>query len=316
MKKYCRNLLSALLPAFFCIAIPAFAAESHKIAIIKSKDLAQFNSAIAGFKKGLLAGKVPNTIMEYDISTGNRQAADNIKKFTPDLIVPVGSTATKFAQDNFKNTPIVFAMVLYPVLSGVVPSAAPNRPNITGASMDIPILNQFETIREVIPRAARVGVLYDPTETGAIIEEATKIAQSLRLNLVAIPVRSSNDVPGALQGIERKVDVLWAVADGTVFTPRMSEHILTYTIQHNLAFMGLSPAFVEAGASFALTQDFEDIGKQTAEIAARILAGADPDQMEITYPRRISLLLNLRTAEEIGMKIPDTVIRKAAKVIR
>ena len=298
------------------MSVPLAAAELHKIAIVKSKDLPQFNSAIAGFKKGLQAGKVPNTIMEYDISTGNKQTAENIKKFAPDLIVPVGSTATKFAQEYFKSTPIVFAMVLYPVLSGVVPAAAPNRPNITGASMDIPIMDQFKTIREVIPRATKIGVLYDPNETGTIIDEATKVAQSMGMNLVAISVRSSSDVPAALQGMERKVDVLWAVADGTVFTPRMSEHILTYTIQHNIPFMGLSPAFVEAGASFALSQDFEDIGKQTAEIATRILAGADPQQMEITYPRRISLLLNLRTADEIGVRIPDTVIRKAAKVIR
>lgn len=311
-----RRFLYVLFSAFLCLTIPLLAAEPHKIAIVKSKDLPQFNSAIKGFKKGLQDGKVLNTIMEYDISTGNKQASENIKKFGPDLIVPVGSTATKFAQEYFKNTPIVFTMVLYPVLSGVVPAAAPNRPNITGASMDIPIMDQFKTIREVIPRATKIGVLYDPNETGSIIDEAIKVAQSMGLNLVAIPTRSSNDVPAALQGIERKVDVLWAVADGTVFTPRMSEHILTYTIQHNLAFMGLSPAFVEAGASFALSQDFEDIGKQTAEIAIRILAGASPQQLEITYPRRISLLLNLRTAEEIGVRIPETVIRKAAKVIR
>ncbi len=303
-------LLQILL---FCFSNQTIVFAQHKIVILKSKNLEQFNIAIESFKKGLKGEQTPAQIVEYDISEGNQKITERIKQFAPDLIVPVGSTATKFAQEKFQNIPIVFTMVLY---SSLASSMGLSAMNITGVSMDISILKQFESIKDVIPSCKKIGVLYNPNETGNIVEEAKQVAQTLGMELVAIKINSSKDVPNALENIERRVDVLWAIADITVFTSRIPELIITYSLQHNLPIMGFSSTFVEAGALFGLSQDFADIGKQSAEIAKLVLSGAKPREIRIAVPRKVSLILNLRIAKEIGIKVPDKIIEKASKVIR
>jgi putative ABC transport system substrate-binding protein len=182
--------------------------------------------------------------------------------------------------------------------------------------MDIPMEKQFHSIVEIVPNAHKVGVLFNPSETGKIIEQAKSICTQTGLSLIPFPVSSPGDVPAAMNGIEKKVDVLWSVADGTVFSGKMPEFILEYTLQHNLPFMGVSTSFVEAGALFSLTQDYSDIGQQTADLAIRVLAGAKPGDIPVISPRKVYLYLNLRAANEIGLKIPQAVVQSATKVIQ
>ena len=93
-------------------------------------------------------------------------------------------------------------------------------------------------------------------------------------------------------------------------------HYLLHTLRTGTPFMGLSPSFVKAGAILALSCDYSDIGKQAAEIAGRILNGENPGDIDVTVPRKFSLHINLRIANQIGMHIPDSVVRLADEVIK
>ena len=307
------RLLLACFLALLYASQPLFA-DGKKIFILKSGNLPPFQQAIEGFKQGLKNGQIPTEIEEHDLAEGPTQILAEAEKFYPVLIYAVGSSAAKFAQEKFPGVPVIFSMVLYPSMSNIG-NLSPNA-NTTGVAMDIPLDRQFEMIRKIVPGAKSIGVLYNPKETGPIIAQAADLCRQLSLELVARPVNTPRDVPGALDGIERKADVLWSVADSTVFNGKMPEYILQYTLQHDLPFVGLSTNFVDAGALFGLCQDFADMGMQAAEVAIRVFAGAKPGDIPVIYPRKILLWLNLRAADEIGVKINNDVLHSAARIVK
>jgi putative tryptophan/tyrosine transport system substrate-binding protein len=313
LKKILLTALIAWLMILPCSKVSAENAKQSILIISSSGTLDPFRLAIEGFKKGLQDAHIPAEIQETNLGEPADKIVSEANQLSPDLIVAVGSAAAHFSQEQLPGRATVFSMVLYPAFSDLNLTSPQG---MTGVAMDVPLEKQFQTLLQIVPGAHRVGVLFNPAETGKVIQQAKSVCGQTGLTLIAIPVNSTRDVPAALNGIENKVDVLWSVADGTVFSGKMPEFILEYTLQHNLPFMGISPSFVEAGALFSLAQDYFDIGQQTAEISIRVLAGAKPSDIAITSPRKISLYLNLRAANEIGLKIPQAMIQSATKVIR
>jgi putative ABC transport system substrate-binding protein len=117
-----------------------------------------------------------------------------------------------------------------------------------------------------------------------------------------------------MEEVEGKVDVLWSVADSTVFTPQGLRHILLSTLRNRIPFVGLSPAFVKAGALLALSCDYQDVGSQSGEMAIRILEGESPDTIPTAVPRQVSLSVNMNTARQIKVAIADEVRDAAANL--
>jgi putative ABC transport system substrate-binding protein len=103
------------------------------------------------------------------------------------------------------------------------------------------------------------------------------------------------------------VDVLWGIVDQTVYTSNTAKFIIRYTVEKHLPFVGLSPSYVKAGALCSLVFDSHDIGRQAAELAVRILSGTPAAVLRTTTPENIQLALNLRTADIIGVTIPQEV---------
>lgn len=307
----------------FCVAtviIPCFADEEIVIAIIKCHDIEPYNAALKGFNKYLRTRGIKALLLNYDMKWSEEEGRKITKEVIskkPDLVLTLGTRATQIALRDIKDLPIVFSAVLNPVDSGLAKSMKSSGNNLTGASMDIPVKTQFEWLKKVVPNVKKIGALYNPDETKAVIDEASKIAETMKLRLIAMPVYSERDVPKATQNLTRKIDALWAVADSTVFSsPQSAKFIILHTLRARIPFIGLSRAFVRAGALLALSCNYEDVGRQSGELAVRILAGEKPSRIPITVPRKISLSLNLRVAEQIGIKIPSYIVDKADEVFK
>ena len=187
--------------------------------------------------------------------------------------------------------------------------------NLTGASLDIPPHTQFEALRSIVPAARKLGVIYNPQETEAVVSQAKKAAKEIGLELIGAPVASGDKVPEALRSLEKSVDALWSVADGTAFSSGSMETFFLHTLRNKIPFMGLSPAFVKAGALMALSVDYQEVGAQCGGLATRVLGGEYPWTLPITTPQKLTLHINLKTAETIGLKIPTDRL-KGAVVIR
>ena len=311
-----RRLLRILLLCVvaFTELAPAFSNAPVTIAVVTSRDIAPYRAALKGFETRLRESRTPFRIVEFDVETAGHDPegfVDRIRAKRPGLILTLGSAATILMSNAVRDIPIVFSLVLPSMGRGSLEELQARNGNITGASMEIPVSTQFRKIIEVLPTAKRVGVLYDPAVTGPLIDLAGKTALLMDLDLVAMPVSSEKDVVQRMQEVGDQVDVLWSVADSTVFTPQGLKHILLSTLRSRIPFVGLSPAFVKAGALVALSCNYEDVGGQSGEIAARILAGESPDRIPIAVPREVSMSLNMNTARQIQIAISDEVKRGA-----
>jgi putative ABC transport system substrate-binding protein len=292
---------------WLCLCSP-IAIGREVIVVVKSLQADPYEDAFQGFKETIVHKGYQVDIRQDILREGEQAKADilaSIADQRPRLILTLGSPATALIQRQITDVPLVFCMVLNPVDSGFIRSMQSSGNNATGASLDIPVGVQFETLKAVVPALRRVGVFYNPQETGEIVKRASKVAADLGLELIAVPVTSAEKLQESFESVKKRIDALWSVADSTVFSSdRAIEFLLRRTVEYKIPFMGLSPAFVRAGALLALSVDYKDVGMQCGEQAAQVLDGHLPASVPITAPRRVTLYLNQNVARAIGVTIP------------
>ncbi|MGH2628542.1 MAG: ABC transporter substrate-binding protein, partial [Anaerolineales bacterium] len=182
----------------------------------------------------------------------------------------------------------------------------------TGVSMDVSFAEQFDALKRVLPRAKRVGVVHQSSNSG-LVQRARDAARARGLELIGVSVDSSDQIPNALEGLTGKVDALWSFADSLVYSPNLAQFIILHTLRHRLPFMGVSLGYVKAGALFCVYADYQDVGRQSAEMTAEILKGKPPLSIPMQSPRLSKMALNLSAAEAIGQDIPLQVRKTAAE---
>jgi len=303
----CAVVLIELVPA-------AFSNSPYRIAIVLSRDAAPYRQALEGFEEALDSSGREHKLHEFTVQGtpgGVALLIERVRQLEPDLILTIGSSATYAIAERVSDVPVVFSLVL--PSSGVdsLQDLKEAHGNLTGASMEIPLETQFQRMKTVLPDVRKVGVLYNPQVTGPMMENASQLAESLGLELILMPVGSEKEVVERLDSLALQADALWSVADSTVFSPNGLRQILLATLRNRIPFVGLSPAFVKAGALLAFSVDYEDVGRQSGEQALRILSGETPAAVPITVPRSVALSLNMNTAKQIKVQINDTVRAKA-----
>jgi len=289
------------------------------IVVIKSSDIEPYKIALNSFKDALAKQAIKAKFLEYDLEgNGSGVKKDQIVREINtnyfDIVLTVGSGATSFAKENFKDKAIVFCMVLNPAASGFINNFQGNSGlSITGAAMDIPIAKQFETIRSTIRGLKRIVAFYNPQETEEVIRRAQKAADSLGISFKAIPISGEKDIIASLSNLNRE-DALWALADSKVYTPQNTQFIILETLRNGIPFIGLSPSFVKAGALLSFSSNYEENGEQAADLVIKILKGEKPADLPVSTPRRIDLSINANTAEHIKVEVPREILRQAVNI--
>ncbi len=293
----------------------ASAREPVNILVLESRHMKAYQVALRGFRTAIIERGYDPTItmltLNADVSTPD-ELQSTCSQHKADLILALGTDAAKLVKEANLAIPSVFAMVSEPGASGLLNSGESAGTPMTGSCLDVPVSEQFASLLEVVPGIRRIGVIYDPNESQLMVDEGRVAANRMDLGFVAYPVHSETEVPKALSAIRPRIDALWLVSDRTVLTTQSLQYIFLFAFQNNLPLMGLSEHFVRMGALLAVGPDYEDVGRQSGELAAKILKGRDPDELPVVSPRKLMLSLNLRTAKIIGLDIPDRVVRKAA----
>jgi len=302
--------------------VPCTVSFAANIAVVKSRDISAYNTALEGFEAALITA-LPGEDVDVWVAADlmgkkilSSRVVSSIKEGSPDLIVTLGSAATEVVREEFTDIPVVFSMVLDPVGNGYVNSMVSSGNNLSGSCLDISVKSQLEELAKVLPGVTTIGVIYSSDKNRKVAKKASKVASSMGLELVSEWVASEGEIPSALDGLSLEVDALWSITDSTVFTPHSTQYILLNTLRNNLPFMALSPTYVKAGALMALSIDYEDVGRQAGEIAARIINGEQPSSIPIATPRKTHLSLNLRVADQINVDIPSGIITSAKDVFR
>jgi putative ABC transport system substrate-binding protein len=303
-----RTIISTAAAALLLVSsLGSGAGAAEKIAVLVSTKDAPFEEALKGFQGFLdkAAVQAEYEVHKLDGSAAKAgQAVQAVKKSGARLVLTLGSLATDSAVKEIPDIPIVACMV-------VRADGLKKSPNVTGVGLEFSLEVQTSWLQVLLPTAKNVGVLYNPDENKTRIEAAGRIMQNMGLKLVAQEVRSSQDVSGALEGLVKKVDVLWGIADTVAMTPQTAKTVLPFSVKNNIPLIGPSPTWVKAGALYALEWDYADIGAQAGGMAVSILKGSPPSAIPAASARKVHYALNLKTAQEMKITFSDQLIRGA-----
>lgn len=290
------------------VAGPAAGASGPHILVLISHEATPYRDALKGFERALQASGVEADIETVALHGDASKVAPALlaaKRNGTALVFSMGLVAT---QNTLAEKPEI------PVVAGMVFGAdiLRKRGNVTGVVLDMPLDLQLEWIRRLMPPDTVVGVLYNPPENQRRIDEASVSAHNLGLKLMPFPVDAPQSLPDVLESVANRVDVLWGIPDSVVVSPETAKTLLVHSFRNHVPFIGLSSAWVKAGALFALDWDYQDVGAQCAELGLRLLKGARADGIAPESPRRVVYSVNLKTARDMRVVLKESVINGAA----
>jgi ABC-type uncharacterized transport system substrate-binding protein len=267
--------------------------------------------------------KGQNVVIEYRYAEGMADRVPNLAaelvQRKIDVIVVSGTPATQAVKNATKTIPIVMVSVTDPVGTGLVASLAHPGGNVTGLSNLYENLGgkQLELLKEAFPKTSRVAVLWDPANaSNALWLGQLKVASSaLRVTLQPVEVHVPDDLDPAFAAIKREgAGAFCALANTLVGT--YGARIIDFAAKSRLPAMYPESRFTNAGGLMSYGANFADLYRRAATYVDKILKGAKPADLPVEQPTKFELVINLKTAKQIGVTIPQSVLYKADKVIK
>ncbi len=280
---------------------PSFS-DDNPLLVIRSQDIAAYNEAIDGFKEECKKADIPiGAVLDLK---GNVDAGDKVIKGvkpgypSPRLILSVGVLATILAKEHYPFTPIIFCMVVNHerfALSGN---------NVTGIASEASVEEQLLAYKDFFGDRRNIGVIFDPTgsEEG-IIRKAEQTANKMGFNLMKAEASFPNAVEAALKNIIDKIDTLWIIPNHIIVAQGSLDAIFKITAQRRLPTFSSSIAIVKAGALFAISPEYETIGRQASQIAQTLLSTPSTASLGVQRPEKLILTVNSKTAKKLGINV-------------
>jgi putative tryptophan/tyrosine transport system substrate-binding protein len=237
-----------------------------------------------------------------------------------DVIVAGGNTVVRPAKEVTKTIPIVVVHLEDPVREGFIASLARPGGNITGLSRMAADLEgkRLELLKETVPTIRRVAVLLNPANPTDVLlfGEADEAARNLTLQLQRIQVRSPGDLEGALAIITKEKSHALVHSSDRLFDGQQSKRIIAFAVKNRLPTMHHTSNGVDRGGLMSYAPNHLDLFRRAAVYVDKILKGTKPADLPVEQPTKFELVINLKTAKQIGLTIPPNVLARADKVIR
>ena len=232
------------------------------------------------------------------------------------MILAIATPTAQAAYNATKEIPVLITAVTDPIQAGLAKSLEKSETNVTGTSDATPIDKQFALIRELLPESKKVGIVYNTSELNSEVQvaQAKVIAQKYGLELVIKGVTSVNDLAQVLDSLLKEVDVLYTPTDNLIVSA--TPLVVKKAMENKIPLIGCIEDQVNQGALATETIDYYKLGYQTGEVAVRVLKGEKPSDISIKTLEKTDLMVNQKTAEALGIKIPDEVLKRAKKIIK
>lgn len=271
---------------------------------------------------GYIEGK--NIILERRYAEGRLdRMAPFVHEFVQqkvDAILGVNNVVIRAAKEATKTIPIVMISSVDPVAAGYVETFARPGGNITGVawlSRDISA-KRIELLKELLPKLSRIGILWDVDGPGPAVafKEYNKAAAAFKLEIRSLGVRGPTpDLTGAVQGAKNAhIDAVIVVGN-----PLMSQYMRTLfplITKYKMPSMTEEDRYVEGGGLISYGASLADLYRRAAEYTVEILKGAKPADLPVKLASKFDIFVNLKTAQQIGVVVPQRVLVQADKVIK
>jgi putative ABC transport system substrate-binding protein len=269
---------------------------------------------------GYIEGR--NIAIEYRSAEGDfdrlRQAARELASLPVNILVVYGSSATRAARQATSTIPIVMIGVGDPVRARFVTNLARPGGNVTGTTSLGPELigKRIEILKECVPGLARVAFLWNPDNDSnlAFLEELIIAVPALGLQLISVPMRTSEEYEGAFAAMMQRQPNAFVTQNDPLILQHIGQ-IIDFVAEHRLPAMYQAKENVEAGGLMAYGATLSDLFTRSAWYVHRILQGAKPADLPVEQPTKFELSINLKTAKALGIEVPPALLARADEVI-
>jgi putative tryptophan/tyrosine transport system substrate-binding protein len=305
------------------ISIPTGVARSSEVIIasVFSYDHPRYRNAHKGFMRSIASkGYVPGSA-EFIVQIPNPDPiswSNAIRKASAigaNVIVTYGSPATLAALQETKDIPIVFVDVYSPLEAGIAKSLATPGNNATGVSSKVPLPTLVKTAME-FKHFRQIGVLYCSREIGSLIQlkEMKRLAMQYGFSVVEANVANVALLDSALITLATQVDCVYITEASTV--GRQMDKIIHWATEKKIPVITQVPDGGEKGALISLEAHPEDMGQQAADVVVRVLSGKKAALLPILAPKKIDLVINMKTARALELHVPLQVLNMATRIIK
>jgi putative ABC transport system substrate-binding protein len=308
------------------IAVAQQPAKVPRIGFLSSLSPAAVSARMDTFRQGLrelgyVEGK--NIVIESRWAEGKierlPELAAELVRLKVDVIVTGGPSVNRFAKEATATIPIVLAFDNDPVGNGFAASLARPGGNITGLSTQYPEISgkQLELLKEIVPRLSRVAVLGNSIQPGnpQALRELELAAKAFEVKLQYLDVLTPKDIETAFRAASKgHADAVLVLASQLVTAhPKQFAELAA---KNRLPAIYWSPEFVEAGGLMAYSVSITDLFRRAAVYVDKILKGAKPADLPVEQPTQFELVVNLKTAQALGLILPPGILFQADEVIR
>jgi len=326
-----RGAASSILVAVLLLAVAVKAkaqqpAKVPRIGYVSATSPSANVGRIEAFRQGLrelgfVEGK--NIVIEWRYAEGKFDRLPalvaELVRLKVDVIVTSGPQATRVAKEATSTIPIVMSQDNDPVGNGFVTSLARPGGNITGLSILSPELSgkQLELLKEIVPKLARVAVVGDSNEPGnaQALKEVELAAETFKVQLQHVDVLNLEDIEHSFQSASKQRAGAVLVLNSPNFSSHRKE-VVNLAAKNRLPAMYFRSDFVEDGGLMSYATNFIDLSRRAATYVDKILKGTKPADLPVEQPKKFELIINLKTAKQIGLTIPPNVLVRADKVIK
>lgn len=314
--------LGALALAVAALA-PVAHAQTKSVAVTAIVEHPALDSIRDGVKAQLQASgyeEGKNLKWQYQSAQGNTGTAAQIaRKFVgdkPDAIVAIATPSAQAVVAATKSVPVVFSAVTDPVAAKLVKNWEPSKTNVTGVSDLLALDKQVDLIKQVVPNAKRVGMVYNPGEANSVVvvKELKELLAKQGMTLVEASAPRSVDVGSAARSLVGKVDVIYTNTDNNVVSAY--EALVKVGQEAKLPLVASDTDSVKRGAIAALGINYRDLGEQTGRMVVRILKGEKPGDIKPEVSTKLELFVNPGAAEKQGVKLSEALVKSAAQVVQ
>ena len=323
-----RVIQFALAAILVSLSFPAEAQQAKfpTIGFLVPGSPSGFAARIEAFRQGLrelgyLEGK--NIAIEYRWAGGKLdrlpQFAAELVQIKVDVIVTSGDAAIRAVKEKTPNIPIVVGVAGDLVVTGYVASHSRPGGNITGLIDISPELStkRLELVKEAFPKISRVVILLNSANPVMVLnfKEIERTAWAMGLKPESLEIRNSDDLDSAsVVPIRGQAAVLIVLQDSLVIAN--TKRIVEFAAKHRLPGMYFDSRWVETGGLMSYGPNYPDLFRRAAGYVDKILKGRKPSDLPVEQPTKFELVINLKTAKQIGLTIPPSVLARADKVIQ
>lgn len=297
--------------------------DSYKIGISQFAEHGSLDNCREGFLEGLKEAGIEegkNLTVEYQnaqTDTGTASTiADSFVSGKVDMICAIATPCASSAYNSCLNTdiPVVYTAVSDPVSAGLANEDGTSIGNITGSSDILPVEEQLKMIREMMPEAKKIGILYTTSEANSCstIEQYQSLAGDYGFEIVDTGINTSADIEIAATDLVSKVDCLCNLTDNTVVNALQT--VLDKANNAGIPVFGSEIEQVKSGCVASMGIDYFQLGVETGAMAAKILKGeATAQDTNFITASKAELYVNTAAADKIGMKLDDSYVKDAAQ---